>query len=273
VAAARKDLAGQIEASRKDLLERTERQLAALRGDLKPVFEHAASLTKHVDDAAPLFLDCEFNQDCAFNRYVGASKGVERAAMNFGQMSADVRAALPAAITTWQGIGTNVGGITANINQLTKPRWYRRQGALLIQDNASYHKDRQVWAWFASNRRWLQVHQLPPYSPEFNPTERRWLPKSRVRPVCCIDCHPRTTRGHQTGHTPPLPECPRLFGRSGPIEASVTGAPKTRLPLCSARTGVPGPQTRDRLVPGIAFGHRTARGAEGGHAEFAPTQR
>ena len=162
VAAAREDLAGQIEASRKDLLERTERQLAALRGDvmgqvaetrkvadqrivdtlarvdtaldkveelrgdLKPVFDHAASLTKQVDDAAPLFLDCEFNQDCVFNRYVGASKGVERAAMNFGQMSADVRAALPAAITTWQGIGTNVGGITANINQLTKPRWYDR---------------------------------------------------------------------------------------------------------------------------------------------------
>jgi transposase len=31
-----------------------------------------------------------------------------------------------------------------------------------------------VWAWFASNRRWLEVHQLPPYSPEFNPTERLW---------------------------------------------------------------------------------------------------
>jgi hypothetical protein len=101
-------------------------KIEELRGDLKPVFDHAANLTKQVDDAAPLFLDCEFNQDCVFNRYVGASKGVERAAMNFGQMSADVRAALPAAITTWQGIGTNVGGITANINQLTKPRWYDR---------------------------------------------------------------------------------------------------------------------------------------------------
>jgi transposase len=51
---------------------------------------------------------------------------------------------------------------------------YRRQGALLIQDNASYHKDREVWAWFRSNRYWLEVHQLPPYSPEFNPTERLW---------------------------------------------------------------------------------------------------
>ena len=68
----------------------------------------------------------EFNQDRLFNRYVGASKGIERAAMNFGQMSADVRTAVPAAIATWQGIGTNVNGITANVNQLTKPRWYDR---------------------------------------------------------------------------------------------------------------------------------------------------
>jgi hypothetical protein len=138
VASARGDLAGQIQAARQDLLVRTERQVAALRkdvmgevdqirttadrrvgdtlgradaalahveefrGDLKPVLDHAAGIAKQVDDAAPLFLDCEYNPDCVFNRYVGASKGIERAAMNFGQMSSDVRAALPAAITTWQ---------------------------------------------------------------------------------------------------------------------------------------------------------------------------
>lgn len=53
-------------------------------------------------------------------------------------------------------------------------RSYRRCGAILIQDNASYHKDAEVWNWFRSNRHWLDVHQLPPYSPEFNPTERLW---------------------------------------------------------------------------------------------------
>ncbi len=162
VRAARGGLASQVEAARKDLLGRTERQVAALRrdamgevgqirstadrrmgdtlarvdvalekveelrGDLKPALVHAASITRQVDDAAPLFLDCEYNPDCVFNRYVGASKGIERAAMNFGQMSTDVRTALPTAITTWQGIGTNMNGITANINRLTKPRWYDR---------------------------------------------------------------------------------------------------------------------------------------------------
>ena len=53
-------------------------------------------------------------------------------------------------------------------------RSYRRRGAILIQDNASYHKDGEVWSWFRSNRHWLDVHQLPAYSPELNPTERMW---------------------------------------------------------------------------------------------------
>jgi transposase len=53
-------------------------------------------------------------------------------------------------------------------------RHYKRAGAILVQDNASYHKDADVWAWFKSNRHWLEVFQLPPYSPEFNPVERIW---------------------------------------------------------------------------------------------------
>jgi len=53
-------------------------------------------------------------------------------------------------------------------------RRYRRQGAILIQADASYHKDTDVWAWFKFNRHWLEVHQLPPCSPELNPTERLW---------------------------------------------------------------------------------------------------
>jgi transposase len=53
-------------------------------------------------------------------------------------------------------------------------RRYRRCGAMLIQDNASYHKDKGVWNWFTSNRHWLEVHQLPAYCPELNPTERLW---------------------------------------------------------------------------------------------------
>lgn len=53
-------------------------------------------------------------------------------------------------------------------------RQFRRKGALLVQDNASYHKAKEIWSWFKSNRSWLEVYQLPPYSPEFNATERMW---------------------------------------------------------------------------------------------------
>lgn len=51
---------------------------------------------------------------------------------------------------------------------------YHRNKILYIQDNASYHKDRQVWDWFKDNRKWMEVYNLPPYSPELNATERLW---------------------------------------------------------------------------------------------------
>lgn len=53
-------------------------------------------------------------------------------------------------------------------------RQCRRGRIHLIQDNASYHKDKDIWGWFGENRKWLEVHQLPAYSPEFNATERLW---------------------------------------------------------------------------------------------------
>lgn len=53
-------------------------------------------------------------------------------------------------------------------------RHYYPRKVVWIQDNASYHKDKEVWAWFSDNRRWWTVANLPPYSPEFNATERLW---------------------------------------------------------------------------------------------------
>ena len=55
----------------------------------------------------------------------------------------------------------NANTYLAFLEQLA--RKYRRRGAILIQDNASYHKDAEVWKWFGANRHWLEVHQLPPY--------------------------------------------------------------------------------------------------------------
>jgi len=77
-------------------------------------------------------------------------------------------------------------------------RHYRRRGAILIQDNASYHKHAAVWEWFGRNRHWLEVHQLPSYSPELNPTERLWQ-------------HTRKTGTHN-----------RYFATAGELEATLT---------------------------------------------------
>jgi transposase len=51
---------------------------------------------------------------------------------------------------------------------------YHRKKVLYIQDNASYHKDSEVWEWFSDNRKWIEVYNLPQYSPEFNAAEPIW---------------------------------------------------------------------------------------------------
>ena len=55
------------------------------------------------------------------------------------------------------------------------PHYYRRRHRVyLIQDNASYHKKPEVLAFFAKHARQIEVFPLPPYSPDFNATERLW---------------------------------------------------------------------------------------------------
>ena len=51
---------------------------------------------------------------------------------------------------------------------------YYPQKVFFIQDNASYHKKEEVWLWFKENRKWMEVFNLPPYSPEFNAVEPLW---------------------------------------------------------------------------------------------------
>ena len=53
-------------------------------------------------------------------------------------------------------------------------RKFYRTKIFYIQDNASYHKDGDVWNWFKDNKKWIEVYNLPPYSPELNATERLW---------------------------------------------------------------------------------------------------
>lgn len=55
----------------------------------------------------------------------------------------------------------------AFLEQVVVPAFYRRRHRIyLIQDNASYHKKQETYDWFKSNRRYVEVFQLPPYWPE-----------------------------------------------------------------------------------------------------------
>jgi len=55
------------------------------------------------------------------------------------------------------------------------PGLYKRNHRIyLIQDNASYHKKPEVYEWFSTNRKRMEVYLLPPYSPQFNAVERIW---------------------------------------------------------------------------------------------------
>jgi hypothetical protein len=152
VEATRGDLIGEIGAARRDVLVRTERQVAALRtdmlaeagemrrtadrrlgdtlarvdsaltrvddirGDLKPVLTNTATLTADAKDSwDDLYWDVKASV---------ASATV--AANSFGQMSTEIRGAVPGTLKTWNGIGGNVQAITGNVDRLTKPHWYDR---------------------------------------------------------------------------------------------------------------------------------------------------
>ncbi len=63
----------------------------------------------------------------------------------------------------------------AFLEDVLLPGFHRRgRRVYLVQDNASYHKKPVVYEWFAQQRKRIEVFCLPPYSPEFNATERIW---------------------------------------------------------------------------------------------------
>jgi hypothetical protein len=67
-----------------------ETQLTDFNGTLRFTLAPVTSLTAKLNDTAPLFLDCDHNADCLFNRWVGMSRGVEELAISSGKISTDV---------------------------------------------------------------------------------------------------------------------------------------------------------------------------------------
>ena len=75
-------------------------------------------------------------------------------------------------------------------------RQYYPRPVFWVQDNASYHKDANVWDWFAANRSWWTVFNLPPYSPEFNATPTRVFRSIQRRPDQIRDTYRLLHRHH-----------------------------------------------------------------------------
>jgi hypothetical protein len=98
----------------------------SLERELGPTLRHSAAIAAQIDDSLPMFLDCDHNPDCVFNRYVGVSRGIETAATDVSGMSRDFRRDWPAYLRTWQDIGVQTDGFVANMNRLTHPHWYDR---------------------------------------------------------------------------------------------------------------------------------------------------
>lgn len=84
------------------------------QADLHPVLANAAGITGQVNNSLPLFLDCEYNPDCLFNRYQGASKAFEKAMVNFGEASKF----FPAFVQTGQGTNQQVEGIATDFHHI-----------------------------------------------------------------------------------------------------------------------------------------------------------
>jgi len=59
-------------------------------------------------------------------------------------------------------------------NSLLKQMYKKNNRIFLIQDNASYHKKKEVFEWLSKSRKYIEVFFLPPYSPELNASERIW---------------------------------------------------------------------------------------------------
>ena len=66
-------------------------------------------------------------------------------------------------------------GHTFHLFLLQLVSYYGRQKVFLVIDNGGCHwLDDEGKRWLAENQHRIELHRLPPYSPEFNPTEGCW---------------------------------------------------------------------------------------------------
>jgi transposase len=114
----------------------------------------------------------------------------------------------------------NASTYLAFLEEMLLPGFHKRNHRIfLIQDNASYHKKPEVYDWFRKHRRHLEVFLLPPYSPEFNATERIWY-------------HTRHSATHNRYFDTPSDLCGALFETFGNIQKTPSLIEGLMRPFC-----------------------------------------
>lgn len=79
-------------------------QQRAISAVLKP----AGESVQQVNEALPLWLDCQFNPDCAFNRYQGVSKAIEQMAQAGAKAAPRITSDVSSMADSGKGIAASV---------------------------------------------------------------------------------------------------------------------------------------------------------------------
>lgn len=92
-------------------------QLGRMNDSVAAVAEPVRGTMAKVDEVLPLWLDCDHNPNCLFNRYVGTMKGIEQASIAMGKAAPETTQAV-------KGITQSVDTIAA---RFAKERpWYKK---------------------------------------------------------------------------------------------------------------------------------------------------
>lgn len=107
----------------------------ALQLSIDSILQPMASVATELEEAAPMFLDCEFNPNCFFNRWVGMGQGIERASYATADMAEAARDFMknefPILIDSSVKISDNIekgtGHLAVVAEKLATPApWYQR---------------------------------------------------------------------------------------------------------------------------------------------------
>lgn len=82
------------------------KRIDAAQQSIDTALKPAVSIASQLDQSLPLFLDCEYNPDCVFNRFQGTSKAIEQMAQAGAKAAPE--------------ISVDIAGITKSSNDIAK---------------------------------------------------------------------------------------------------------------------------------------------------------